>query len=165
MSPFQRGWTSNRRCTGRFGGVALALLPQPSAMWSCYPTYIYSHTRTHLARKPRSEARPEGLDVSIKLLKDLPRSFTDTLPHGVQSAYAIIPKISSLPEPQRAQVRAVFARATKLIWQVMIGFSGAGLLTVVLMREEQMRRDRDEQWGSEGERREFEAASRGLCCT
>ena len=41
----------------------------------------------------------------------------------------------------------MFARATRLIWQVMIGVSGAGLLSVFLMREEKLRQDMDEQWG------------------
>lgn len=65
----------------------------------------------------------------------------------MQIAYAVIPKISSLQEPLKSEVRAVFARATRLIWQVMIGISGAGLLTVFLMREERMRGNIDEQWG------------------
>ena len=66
---------------------------------------------------------------------------------GVQIAYAAIPTVSSLPEPLRHEVRAVFACATRLIWQVMIGVSGAGMVSVLMMREEKLRQDLDEQWG------------------
>ena len=67
----------------------------------------------------------------------------------MQIAYAAIPRIrsSSLDPDVRRAVEAAFARATRLIWQVMIGVSGAGLVTVLLMREVRLRRDRDETWG------------------
>ncbi|KAH9847872.1 iron permease [Lenzites betulinus] len=81
------------------------------------------------------------------LQKDLPPSFTAQFPQGVQIAYAVIPTIKGLEEPLRSEVRAVFARSTKLIWHVMIGVSGAGFLSVFLMREEKLREDMDDQWG------------------
>ncbi len=43
-------------------------------------------------------------------------------------------------------MRAAFADGTKLIWQVMIGLSVAGLLTCLLMREEEMKTEMDETW-------------------
>ena len=64
-------------------------------------------------------------------------------------AYAIIPQISQLPEPLHDQVRNAFAESLKIIWQVMIGISGLGLLTVVLMKEVEMRMDVDSQWALE----------------
>ena len=70
----------------------------------------------------------------------------------MQIAYAIIPTISGLPEPLKGQVRAAFAQATRLIWQVMIGISGAGFLSVFLMREVTLRGDRDAQWGLQDEK-------------
>ncbi len=70
----------------------------------------------------------------------------------MQIAYAVIPTISGLPEPLRGEVRAAFAQATRLIWQVMIGISGAGLLSVFLMREVALREDRDAQWGLQDEK-------------
>ena len=86
------------------------------------------------------------------LLNKLPKSFTSQFPQGVQIAYAIIPTISRLPEPLKSQVRAAFALATRLIWQVMIGISGAGFLSVLLMRELKLREERDAQWGLQDEK-------------
>ncbi|KAJ8472835.1 hypothetical protein ONZ51_g8246 [Trametes cubensis] len=88
-----------------------------------------------------------GTILQNELLKNLPDAFRVQSPGGVQIAYAVIPAISSLPATLKDEVRAVFARATRLIWQVMIGVSGAGLLSVLLMREEKLRQDMDEQWG------------------
>ncbi|KAI0656513.1 iron permease [Cubamyces menziesii] len=88
-----------------------------------------------------------GTILQNELLKNLPDAFRAQFPGGVQIAYAVIPAISSLPATLKDEVRAVFARATRLIWQVMIGVSGAGLLSVFLMREEKLRQDMDEQWG------------------
>ncbi|KAJ3002850.1 hypothetical protein NUW54_g5623 [Trametes sanguinea] len=88
-----------------------------------------------------------GTILQNELLKNLSRAFEEQSPQGVQVAYAAIPSISGLKEPLRHEVRAVFARATRLIWQVMIGLSGAGLLSVLLMREEKLRQDMREEWG------------------
>ncbi|KAI0833792.1 iron permease [Trametes gibbosa] len=88
-----------------------------------------------------------GTILQNTLLHGLPTSFTARFPQGVQIAYAVIPTINGLEEPLRTEVRAVFARATKLIWHVMLGVSGAGLLTVLLMREEKLRQDMDGTWG------------------
>ena len=93
-----------------------------------------------------------GTILQNTLLNKLPASFTAQFPQGVQIAYAIIPTISGLPEPLKSQVRAAFAQATRLIWQVMIGISGAGFLSVFLMRELKLREDRDAQWGLQDEK-------------
>ncbi|KAI0353760.1 iron permease [Trametes cingulata] len=89
-----------------------------------------------------------GTILQNRLLHDLPPSFTSRFPQGVQIAYAVIPTINSLPEPLRGQVRGAFARAIQLIWRVMIGVSGVGLLSCFLMEEVELRMDSlDEQWG------------------
>ena len=67
-------------------------------------------------------------------------------------AYAIIPQISQLPEPLHDQVRNAFAESLRIIWQTMIGVSGAGLLSVLLMDEVEMRTDVDSQWALEDKR-------------
>ncbi|KAI1785125.1 iron permease [Ganoderma leucocontextum] len=92
-----------------------------------------------------------GTILQNSLLNKLPAEFTSQFPQGVQIAYAIIPTISGLPEPLKGQVRAAFAQSTQLIWRVMIGISGAGLLSVFLMRELKLRQDRDAQWGLQDE--------------
>ncbi|KAI8969880.1 iron permease [Trametes punicea] len=90
-----------------------------------------------------------GTILQNELLRNLPAAFRAQLPQGVQIAYAVIPTISGLEQPLQDEVRAVFAHATRVIWQVMIGVSGMGLLTVLLMREEKLRQDMDQTWGLE----------------
>ena len=72
-------------------------------------------------------------------------------PGGVALAFSTIPAISTLPEPLRGEVREAFADSMIVIWQVMIGISGVGLLTCLLMREVEMRESMDEQWGIQPE--------------
>ncbi|KAL7278356.1 hypothetical protein ACG7TL_008332 [Trametes sanguinea] len=88
-----------------------------------------------------------GTILQNQLLRNLPEAFQSQFPQGVQIAYAAIPTISSLHDPLNREIRAVFAHATRLIWQVMIGVSGAGFISVLIMREEKLRKDLDEQWG------------------
>ena len=95
-----------------------------------------------------------GTILQNTLLNKLPSSFTSQFPQGVQIAYAIIPTISGLHEPLKSEVRAAFAQATQLTWRVMIGISGAGFLSVFLMKEFKLREDRDAQWGLQDQREE-----------
>ncbi|KAI0353749.1 MFS general substrate transporter [Trametes cingulata] len=89
-----------------------------------------------------------GTILQGKLLHTLPPDFRATLPQGVQIAYAAIPSIPTLDEPLRSEVRAAFAQAMRLIWRIMIGISGAWLLTCLLMSEVELRKDSlDEKWG------------------
>lgn len=88
-----------------------------------------------------------GTILQNVLLHDLPPSFVQTLPQGVEIAYAIIPTIPTLEAAFKDQVRDAFARATQLIWRVMLGISGAGLLSCLLMKEIELRTDMDEKWG------------------
>ena len=82
------------------------------------------------------------------LLQQLPKDFLATLPQGAEIAYSVIPSIKSIQDEQlKQQVRIAFANAVQLVWRVMIGISGAGLLSCLLMKEEQLRTDMDEQWG------------------
>ena len=53
------------------------------------------------------------------------------------------------PELQR-EVREAFAASMSTVWKAMIGFSAAGLLTMLLMREVPMQTHTDEKYGLEG---------------
>ncbi|KAI8989638.1 iron permease [Trametes punicea] len=91
-----------------------------------------------------------GAIVQNVLEDELPQAFLNTLPEGAQIAYAAIPTLASIQnEVVQEQVRAAFAHATRLVWHVMLGFSGAGLLSTLLMGEEQLKRSLDERWGLE----------------
>ncbi|TFK91566.1 iron permease [Polyporus arcularius HHB13444] len=88
-----------------------------------------------------------GTILQNVLLHDLPPSFVQTLPQGVEIAYAIIPSIPTLDPVFKDQVRHAFARATQLIWRVLLGVSAVGLLSCLLMKEVELRTDMDEKWG------------------
>ncbi|OJT05266.1 hypothetical protein TRAPUB_3930 [Trametes pubescens] len=90
-----------------------------------------------------------GAILQNVLLRELPTSFTSTLPKGVQVAYATIETISSLPEALKWEVRAAFARATQQIWFVMLGVAGAGFLSCFLLREVRMRGlEEEDNWST-----------------
>lgn len=85
-------------------------------------------------------------------MKQLPAQYKSTLSQGTSIAYAAIPLLPTIPEPLQTEVRDAFARSLVVLWEVMIGISGLGLLTVLLMKEIEMRTDVDQQWGLEKEK-------------
>lgn len=97
-----------------------------------------------------------GAVLQNSLRQHLPESFTSQLPAGIEVAYAAIPLIPALQEPLQSQVRAAFVISTQRLWQVLIGISGVGLLSVGLMGEIPMRNDVDEQWGLQERQRATE---------
>ena len=70
-------------------------------------------------------------------------------PGGASIAYSAIPNIAALQEPLRTHVRDAFAGSIAVIWQVMIGIAGAGLLSSIAMKNVQMGSKVDEKWGME----------------
>ncbi|TFK91558.1 iron permease [Polyporus arcularius HHB13444] len=89
-----------------------------------------------------------GAIVQNVLSSQLPQAFLDTLPAGAEVAYGAVPSISGIAdEGLRNEVRKAYAHATRLVWQVMLGFSGAGMLSTLLMREEKMKKSLDDRWG------------------
>ncbi|KZV81303.1 MFS general substrate transporter [Exidia glandulosa HHB12029] len=85
-----------------------------------------------------------------ELLHRLPKTFTDTLPSGVQVAFAVIPKIKDLPEPVLSQVRKAFADSVRVIWWAIFGIAVFGGLTHILMREIPLPTHTDDNWALEG---------------
>ncbi|CDO75244.1 hypothetical protein BN946_scf184633.g3 [Trametes cinnabarina] len=99
-----------------------------------------------------------GAILQNVLTKKLPTSLTSTLPKGRDYAYQIIPKIHEMHEPQKTEVRVAFSEGTQLIWRVMIGLSAAGLLTCLLMREEEMKTEVDEACAVTGQKKEAQGS-------
>ncbi|KAF7303485.1 MFS general substrate transporter [Mycena indigotica] len=75
-----------------------------------------------------------GTILQNKLTSTLPDSFLAEFPGGTQIAFAIIPSLGSLPPPLRAAVRDSFAHAFRLLWRVLAGLGGAGLLSSLVMK-------------------------------
>lgn len=71
----------------------------------------------------------------------------------MEIAYAVIPMIHNLEEPLRSQVRQAFSLSMSIVWKTMVGISGLGVLTLLLMREVPMNISTDETYGLEMENR------------
>ncbi|KAJ6567339.1 major facilitator superfamily domain-containing protein [Mycena vulgaris] len=92
-----------------------------------------------------------GITISSTILqnmleKKLPAEFVAQFPPGFEIAYAAIPAIRQLAEPLRTQVQAAFSESMAVIWQVMIGIAGLGLLASFLMKEVPMTTTVDESY-------------------
>ncbi|PSS06598.1 hypothetical protein PHLCEN_2v3656 [Hermanssonia centrifuga] len=88
----------------------------------------------------RTFAQTWGITIASTVLqnelkKKLPAAFVSQFPDGVEIAYAAIPYIKSLPEPLRTEVREAFADSLSVVWKVMVGVGGLGLLSVLIMKE------------------------------
>jgi hypothetical protein len=76
-------------------------------------------------------------------------------------SYSIIPLIRHLPQSLRDEIHTAFAGSLSVLWQVMIGLSGAGLLTVLFMKELPMHTTTDENFGFENRERPRDAEKAG----
>jgi len=77
---------------------------------------------------------------------------------GDEIAYAIIPIIPSLPEPLKTQTQMAFATSLRLIWHVLLGVCGLGLLSVLLMREIPMQEVTADEYGMKDKKAKGEKA-------
>ncbi len=90
-----------------------------------------------------------GVILQNQLKSKLPEAFFAQFPEGasIDVLYAAIPTIASLPEPLRTEIQDAFADSFSVIWKVMVGFCGAGLLSVFLLKEIPMLQQTDETYG------------------
>ena len=92
-----------------------------------------------------------GAILQNGLKQHLPADFTSHFPQGIEIAYSAIPQIISLQEPLKSQVQQAFVESLRLIWKVLAGLSGAGLLTAFLMEALPLHSVTDEAWGMQRE--------------
>lgn len=76
----------------------------------------------------------------------MPPDFVSQFPTGAEIAYSAIPVIKDLQEPLRTEVRIAFASSMRVVWLTMIGISGLGLLSSLMMKELPMTKDVDENF-------------------
>lgn len=91
--------------------------------------------------------------LQTQLSSRLPAAFLEAFPDGVAIAYSAIPIIPSLPEPLRTEVRVAFAESIIVIWKVLIGIAGLGLVSSLFMKGLPLHTEVDESWGIEEEKR------------
>ncbi|KAF8520682.1 MFS general substrate transporter [Gautieria morchelliformis] len=87
-----------------------------------------------------------GAILQNELRHRLPEAFLSQFPQGVAITYAVIPQIRDLPEPLKDEVRQAFVDSLRLIWNVMAGISGLGLLSTLLMKGLPLHATTDEAW-------------------
>ncbi|CAK5276094.1 unnamed protein product [Mycena citricolor] len=87
-----------------------------------------------------------GSILQNELSRRLPPAFIAQFPPHFEIAYSAIPAIGLLEEPLRSEVRAAFAGSMDVIWRVMIGVCGLGLLFALFMKEVPMSTDVDERY-------------------
>ncbi|KAF9064952.1 major facilitator superfamily domain-containing protein [Rhodocollybia butyracea] len=88
-----------------------------------------------------------GAILQKKLTQKIAGSFLATLPRHTQFTYSLVPLIPDLPGPLQDQVRLGFSQSLQIVWWVMCGISGIGLLSCLLMDEVPLGTDMDETWG------------------
>lgn len=87
-----------------------------------------------------------GTVLQNQLQKRLPADFVAQFPQGTGIAYATIPLINSLPEPLKTEVRVAFAQSLKVVWEVMVGIAGAGLISSLFMKGLPLHTSTDRSW-------------------
>ncbi|KAG8746826.1 hypothetical protein FRC10_003348 [Ceratobasidium sp. 414] len=87
--------------------------------------------------------------LQTELSHRLPVQFSAQFPGGSDIAFAAIPFIGGLEEPLQSQVRAAFADALGVLWKVMAGVAGMGLVSTILMKEIEMKTETDDKWAIE----------------
>ncbi|KAI0657015.1 iron permease [Cubamyces menziesii] len=95
-----------------------------------------------------------AIPISASILQNqlrarLPSAFLATIPAGHDLAYSAIPAIPALPNPLQREVRDAFASSFQLVWRVLLGFCGAGLVSVALQDHVGLHTKMDDRFGLE----------------
>ncbi|TBU22577.1 MFS general substrate transporter [Dichomitus squalens] len=95
-----------------------------------------------------------GISISATILQNqlqhhLPDAFLQLVPPNHDIAYSSIPIIQTLPQPLQTEVREAFASSLKLVWQVLLAFCGAGLLSATMQKQIALHDKMDDRWGLE----------------
>ncbi|KAJ6620262.1 major facilitator superfamily domain-containing protein [Mycena sp. CBHHK59/15] len=76
-----------------------------------------------------------GAILQNQLAKRLPAEFFALFPEDSDFAYSAIPAIASIPEPTRSEIQKAFAASISVIWKVLTGLAGLGLIVSLAMEE------------------------------
>ncbi|KIJ59634.1 hypothetical protein HYDPIDRAFT_100308 [Hydnomerulius pinastri MD-312] len=84
--------------------------------------------------------------IQNELAKRLPSAFTSGIPEGSGLAYALIPELPLLPPQLLSEVEEAFAGSLTVMWQVLVGIAGLGLLCSIPMKGLPLTSSLDEEW-------------------
>ncbi|KAF9062261.1 iron permease [Rhodocollybia butyracea] len=88
-----------------------------------------------------------GTVLQNQLTTRLPPTFLAEFPGGTQIAFEVIPSIRDLPQPLKDEVRHAFAISLQVLWNVLAGISGLGLLFSLVMEHLPLHTSVDSHWG------------------
>ncbi|KAF7309858.1 MFS general substrate transporter [Mycena indigotica] len=88
-----------------------------------------------------------GTVLQNQLTSRLPADFLAKFPGGTQIAFEVIPTIRQLPQPLKAEVRHAFAKSLQVLWNVLAGISGLGLVVSLSMKHLPLHTSVDTEWG------------------
>lgn len=88
-----------------------------------------------------------GTVLQNELKKRLPAGFYVQFPRGTEVAYSIIPLIPTLQQELKTEVQVAFAESLRVVWQVLTGICGLGLLFSLAMKKHPLHTHTDENWG------------------
>lgn len=81
--------------------------------------------------------------------KRIPADIIQRIPGGASDVYSAIPLINSLPDELKIPLRVAFADSIAVIWEVMAGIGGIGLIASLFMEALPLHTQVDERWGME----------------
>lgn len=92
-----------------------------------------------------------GVSVGGAILQNglqsrLPQSIQQSIPGLRNIAYAVVPLVPGMPQPDKDITRRAFADSLQTVWRVLIGIAGAGLISSVFMKGLPLHTQKDETW-------------------
>ncbi|RDX51312.1 Mfs1.2 [Lentinus brumalis] len=116
------------------------LAPLPTKMnAAALSFFVFIRTFAQACNFSRSLSLIWGVTIGGAILQNelqmrLPQAIQDSLPGINNIAYAIVPLIPSLEEPEKDIVRKAFAQSLVTLWRMIIAVGGVGLLASLPMR-------------------------------
>ncbi|KAJ3019302.1 hypothetical protein NUW54_g122 [Trametes sanguinea] len=99
----------------------------------------------------RSFAQIWGVTIGGALLQNelqrrLPLTVQNAIPGLNNVAYAVIPLIPTMAQPEKDLTRKAFAESLAIIWRMLTAVAGVGLIASLFMRGLPLHTQRDENW-------------------
>ncbi|KAI9566089.1 major facilitator superfamily domain-containing protein [Boletus coccyginus] len=87
-----------------------------------------------------------------ELARKLPPSFIMLVPQGTAIVYALIPRLSTLPQWTQFKIQVAFADSLAVLWRILAVISVAGLMASLVMRGHPLHDTLDADWALKSEK-------------